>query len=340
MAALRTGVNVVMSQEWHTAVSQKARLITQSTLQAHTMLAQAFADKFVTKYVDRVPVGLAEEIVRRNKYSLNVGPVRVTLVVNACVHDDVDTVLRVRCPAEPVSTEESAVLALVNDLCFELMLRSSKHNVVRYISRNVQLCNQMPHMTHIITFMKTRGALFFVPSVWHRLITCAARPDICSLTKDAMAQFAAITTHTTQHQILARLLTATSHIDCRTSVGQTVAHEIWDICARSANGAEIISSLSESSCVEHAATCITEKAPDASTRACICFRVDNFWHLLVLRDYDLLFVWLALLFDASMSMYWRTKLSDWGPSAAESPVPTLWSVLQWRDSQQQQHPHE
>lgn len=216
----------------------------------------------------------------------------------------------------------------ISSICYNLLLNTNVNNLVLYISRNKFHSSNTRHISEII---QNYGALFIRPhAAWYSLVLIG-RIDIVALTCAALRQFLGITTKLQEHIVLAEYLTCETYIDCQFECGKQVLQQFFNICSRACIDALVCKNISRQECEEKGvANSDVTSSGNRAYRKCVYVRNETHYTIILIKDYDLMFVWLCMLFDIE-TLFWNTELCKWGSCAQTSPVPSLFNILSWKE---------
>lgn len=206
-------------------------------------------------------------------------------------------------------------------ICIALLRVSSAHNIVRFIARNTSNRAAAEVIRRVVSL---HGARFARPPVWHLLLQ-VQRADLVLFVVAALNCLLAVNDSVEAFRQLTSLLVAETVISVDTHQGREMAHRIHGVCHRAAIAAKIV--VDGGPVITESNVVLMSKKPVATGPmfSCIIFKRGEIYHTLFLREYDLLFVWLALLFDATAGPLWETRASDW------PEIDTLRGVLEWKE---------
>lgn len=223
---------------------------------------------------------------------------------------------------------------VLDGICYALLAREPSPARLRsFFAQNQAAAALFPCFRQ---FRLERGVLLTLHPTWYRAAAAFGRADMNALMQHALDNFFGMTLRMDSHYVLTNMLTETTGVDVTCWAGAYVAHMMWNACILSDSGALAASNRTSTQCGDRAAVYSTATYGDGTPMRCVYFRTDACWHLFVMRDYDLLFIWLALLFDVAHGHMWtRMPLSLLGDSDETSPVPTLRRILLWRDEHSQ-----
>jgi hypothetical protein len=229
----------------------------------------------------------------------------------------------------PRTTTLDEIVASIDSACWQLVHTSNVENVTTYITTNLAL--QRPPLTdHIKKLLFKYGAIFVRPPVWHSAFLLH-RYDLILLLDAGLRHILSVTTELTEHINVTNTLIGETVIDATTDLGRMIAELFIETCFRADIDAIICENLTQNECEDKAANTALKWKQASVPPVFVCIKTAQSWHLVLIRNYDLLFVWLALLFDEK-TMFWNTHSSQWGASKDDSPVPTLMNVLLWKEA--------
>lgn len=210
-------------------------------------------------------------------------------------------------------------------LCFSLLETEPTLIIARYVERN--LSRTSPKIQHMIHLLHKYSALISVPAIWH-FVLHVGRIDIVGLVCGALRHFRSLSTRMQDMVALTDILVSDTYIDAQTEDGCQTAFDIHRLCVRAGIDAYIKPCIPEQETViSVCAHCNCDpKRPDGL--AAICVRNKNDWSLILMKKFDFLFIWIALLFD-DLHQNWLTDSFEW------DGVPTIQKVLQWKEKLQQ-----